>query len=1711
MKTKPNRIVGSGLFSLIFLLFLCSYHTSYGQVVSGQPVTTTTTWTVPAGVTSVEVKCWGAGGGGSGGNIKNLGNGGGGGGAYATDVVVVIPGNQYTITVGTGGAAGTNGAGSAGGNSSFSTFVIAVGGSGGTASAGATPGSGGSGGLNTNCTPLLNAFSGGNGGNGNNASTGGGGGGSADETGNGGNGGTPTAGTAPTNGGVGGTGGTSGIGSPGTAPGGGGGGSGEKNDGGAGADGQVILTWTVSNDNCPESTSVTPSGIQTLCQGDASSLLTAAITNSGGDGTPTQLYQWYYNTTDSNDPSVATPVGTNATYSPPTTVAEDRWYFCVGYATDNNCAQTNDDQTLASNTVQVSVSATPTPAAAGSPETICDGSGATLGANSPLVGTGAWSVFSGPSANASQFSNLADPAATFTPDGGDGDYVLRWTITNSPCTPSTSDVTITVTATPTPAAAGSPETICDGSGATLGANSPLVGTGAWSVFSGPSLNTSQFSNLADPSATFTPDAGVGDYIIRWTIANGPCTPSTSDVTITVKDIPALPVISGPTTVTEGNNYTYSITPPVADATNYTWDWPGNPGAWTYVSGQGTNSLEVTAGSQGGDITVFVTNSCGDGPIATLTASIGVASNCPESTSVTPTGVQTLCVGDASSALTATVTNTGGSGTPTHLYQWYYNTSPSNSIGTATLIPGATNQAYTPLTTVSEIGDRYYFCVGYATDNGCGQTNADQALASTNTVQVTVKDVPSQPTITGATTVTAGNPETYFISPIGDATNYTWSVPGDWTDLTGQGTASITVTPQSEGDVTVYVTNSCGDGPTATKSVTFGVSATCPESTSIAPAGTQTLCQGDATSTLTATITNTTGGSGTPTHLYQWYYNTSSSNSIGTATLIVGATNQTYIPLTSASEVGDRWYFCVGYATDNGCAQTNSDQTLASNTVQVTVNALPTAAAITGSSEVCIGSNITLTEGTAGTIVWYSSNTGVATINSSGLVTPVTTGTTNITYDVTDGNGCTSALSPIHEVTVLDIPVTPTISGTSSVPPFATGYEYSITEDPTATLYSWSFPANWVITDGANSNIITVTTGDIGDNGNVTVTVTNSCGTSGQATLAVTVDPATDHTDYNCTSCHITHSAPGSTLTNVLGNALLCQSCHITNGAASNKPLVDGNKATPGFSGQSHAWNVDGFNETYETNLPTNNEMPLRMPEDPPVTGPKQLICSTCHNQHNDGNAGFPYLRMDNTDDAMCKDCHSVRDVGLYTSNPTLNRGSHPVGVVYDDTDTRFNNTQTLITNGNNVQCSTCHGVHDIQTPSTENLTNDGYLLRMTNDVNLCADCHNYGSHNGTTCLDCHEVHNTVDGTIDDNIYMIKGAIETPISGNMPVIFTARGGNTGSYAGTVDGEYTGICEVCHDPSYNIAHFNNDGNGSDQLHTSQPGNIPEANCTSCHPHSSNFSPSGGDCVSCHQTNFPTWNVSDGHVAHTTKYNFDCSTCHFERGSGTAFHENGTADINFNPNGMATRNGQDTNIPTFNGNNCDNIYCHSDGQTARRSSDANFTWSGFTPINLNPTYLITPNWDLGSITDCNLCHPGPTSGGVSGPVTGNMNPDYLIGPPPGDVTARPNTGTHNSGNHSDNDKGLASTNWNGTQCFWCHKADASIETTPGTIDATTQQYQGTYGIGFDGTGTILHVDGETQFDPRQYSNGGTFPDNNTYAADAAAPHCGNPKSCW
>jgi hypothetical protein len=88
-------------------------------------------FTVPFGVTQVEVEVWG-GGSGTFASVNSIASGGGSGGGYARKRVTgLITGQTISVVVGGGGAAGISGgsAPTAGGSSSFGPYVSATGGS----------------------------------------------------------------------------------------------------------------------------------------------------------------------------------------------------------------------------------------------------------------------------------------------------------------------------------------------------------------------------------------------------------------------------------------------------------------------------------------------------------------------------------------------------------------------------------------------------------------------------------------------------------------------------------------------------------------------------------------------------------------------------------------------------------------------------------------------------------------------------------------------------------------------------------------------------------------------------------------------------------------------------------------------------------------------------------------------------------------------------------------------------------------------------------------------------------------------------------------------------------------------------------------------------------------------------------------------------------------------------------------------------------------------------------------------------------------------------------------------------------------------------------------------------------------------------------------------------------------------------------------------
>src|ERR1700757_3795061 len=251
---------------------------SFGSAQTTQTLTTAdvSPWTIPTGVTSLTVECWGGGGGGGFGRSTNgASGGGGGGGAYTkTNSIVVVPGNTINFTVGTGGTGGTTGgtAAVAGGTTTFSTAapVVANGGGAGTGVATNSNGAGGAGGAG-------GPFSGGNGAAGQGASGGGGGGGSAGTGSNGNNATTQNGAAAVAGGGSGGSGANNTTGGAGGSPGGGGAGgerNGNSRGGGLGSDGQIVLTYCQAPTIIaqPQSETIVYSGTSTYFHVNVSSL-----------------------------------------------------------------------------------------------------------------------------------------------------------------------------------------------------------------------------------------------------------------------------------------------------------------------------------------------------------------------------------------------------------------------------------------------------------------------------------------------------------------------------------------------------------------------------------------------------------------------------------------------------------------------------------------------------------------------------------------------------------------------------------------------------------------------------------------------------------------------------------------------------------------------------------------------------------------------------------------------------------------------------------------------------------------------------------------------------------------------------------------------------------------------------------------------------------------------------------------------------------------------------------------------------------------------------------------------------------------------------------------------------------------------------------------------------------------------------------------------
>jgi len=604
------------------------------------------------------------------------------------------------------------------------------------------------------------------------------------------------------------------------------------------------------------------------------------------------------------------------------------------------------------------------------------------------------------------------------------------TVSNDCGVSNTASVVVTVNPNPTLEIVGS-SSICAGSSLDLTANT--TASVSWST-----LATTNTITLT-PSQTTT-------YTVTATNSFG-CT-TTSSKAVTVNPLPNTQV-SGTSTVCQG----VSTTLTASGGNSYLWS-----------NGAITSSINVTPSST----TTYTVTATGSG-MCTKSASLVV--NVNEVPSATISGPTSVCFGETAT-LSVPVTNliTWSNGshsnsitvspasnttyvvtvsnqfncTKTGSVSILVNSLPNNQSVTASATQSTCSALVDFTVGSSQIGFKYYL-INNSNNNVIGDflvgTGSSLVFTGVNVLSTTTFAVKAVDPVTNCALILTNKPTVTITNPIafvsgtteicfGQTTTlnvsggstYVWSDGGNNSTILGdRNSESVEVKPEN---TTVYsVTVTTATGCTASSSQTVIVKSL----PVVTINGDSILCFGES-STLTAN-----GGVS-----YAWSYENTESNSIEIT--------------LSSTEI-----YTVTVTGENGCS--------AEKSIEVVVNELPTAN-ISGDTEVCKGSELTLTASGGVTVLWgENQNTESLTLTPDN--------STNYLVTVTDLNGCTASTE--HYVTVNELPIL-TLTSTPGCG------ETSITSEVDKNVsYSWS--------NSGNESTIS-----INENGTYTLTVTddNSC-------------------------------------------------------------------------------------------------------------------------------------------------------------------------------------------------------------------------------------------------------------------------------------------------------------------------------------------------------------------------------------------------------------------------------------------------------------------------------------------------------------------------------------------------------------------------------------------------------------------------------------------
>lgn len=667
-------------------------------------------------------------------------------------------------------------------------------------------------------------------------------------------------------------------------------------------------------------------GSTTVCAGDDISL---SIQNPQTGLT----YTWFSTQTG------GTQLAAGTSFSPTGVTATTTYYVEASTTTCTSAGRTSVTVTVNPRPPVVTVDA--------ATKTICTGNTASLHVQNPQAGvTYRWYDVATGGAVLSSLPDFTTPALT-----ANKDYYVEAMNSSNCSSPTRTKVSVVVTAGPAaPAVESADVAVCSGTQATLRIQNPQAGL-TYDWYDAPGGNK-LFTGTTFVTGLITTAT---NYYVAAVSAGGCSSATQTEVSVTVTTPPALPVVTGSTTVCAGSAISLSIQNPLPGVT-YTWFSTQTAG--TQLA-QGTTFAPtgVTATT-----TYYVQASSGTCTSAGRT-SVTVTVNPAPPVVTVDAATETICSGNTAT-LSVQSPQTGLT------YRWY-------DVATGGTVLSSQPDFVTPALTANK---SYY--VEAVNASNCSS-------ASRTRVNVVITAGPEAPSLSGEVTVCRGNRATSNVQNPRTGVEYRWYDAPVGGSLLFTGNTYIS-NPVNTRD-TVYIESAIqgGNCTSSGRTQVILIPADAPATPVLVGGGTLTVCSG---STATFTVQNPVPGI-----TYRWYDAPVNGNELQSST------DASYTTGTLTTNIT----VYVEAAIGAGCASGGRA------TATATVGTVPTPPTVTADAlQVCKDSSATLRASStqAGVIFsWYTSATGgTAVFTGPVFNTPGLTASTIYYVAAGYNGGCMSA-------------------------------------------------------------------------------------------------------------------------------------------------------------------------------------------------------------------------------------------------------------------------------------------------------------------------------------------------------------------------------------------------------------------------------------------------------------------------------------------------------------------------------------------------------------------------------------------------------------------------------------------------------------------------------------------------------------------------------